>query len=88
VSPHRSAEVSDEEEEVGGRRGVELRFVTLEEEEEGEEAGPMSDIRALVLRYCHGYRRGCGLCVCAVVIVTAGKRTHIHQSIELISLIM
>ncbi|XP_072232204.1 transferrin receptor protein 2 isoform X2 [Leuresthes tenuis] len=68
VSLPRSAEVSDEEEEVGGRQGVELRFVTLEEE---QEAGPMCDIRALVLRYCHGYRRGCGLCVCAVVMVTA-----------------
>ncbi|KAM4536229.1 transferrin receptor protein 2 [Odontesthes bonariensis] len=62
-----SAEVSDEDEEVGGRQGVELRFVTLEE----EEAGPMCDIRALVLRHCHGYRRGCGLCACGVMVVAA-----------------
>lgn len=54
---------------------VEPKFVTLEHDE-GE--GPICDIRALMLRRCHGSRRGYMLlCVCGVIMFTAGKNTHI-----------
>lgn len=65
-------------EEVGGAQRVELRFVTSEAEE--VEAGPGSDITALVLPYRHGYRRaGVFLCVCGVVIFMTGTHTHTHK---------
>ncbi|XP_028254650.1 transferrin receptor protein 2 [Parambassis ranga] len=66
VSLHRSVDMSDDEEEGGGAQGMELRFVTSE-----EEVGPFSDITALMLRYRHGYCRACMLlCVCGVVLFT------------------
>ncbi|XP_023287184.1 transferrin receptor protein 2 [Seriola lalandi dorsalis] len=69
VSLHRSVSVS-EDEEMGGAPRVEMRFMTSEAEEEME-AGPSSDITALVLRRHRGYRRaGALLCVCGVVIFT------------------
>ncbi|XP_022621433.1 transferrin receptor protein 2 [Seriola dumerili] len=69
VSLHRSVGVS-EDEEMGGALRMEMRFVTSEAEEEME-AGPSSDITALVLRRYRGYRRaGALLCVCGVVIFT------------------
>ncbi|XP_041840704.1 transferrin receptor protein 2 isoform X2 [Melanotaenia boesemani] len=68
VSLHRSVDISDEEEEVGGSQMEELRFVPLEDD---GEAGPMCDIRALVGRYHHGYRRGCMLCLCGVAMFAA-----------------
>ncbi|XP_076581658.1 transferrin receptor protein 2 [Chaetodon auriga] len=59
-----------EDEEVGGAQRVEMRFVTSEAEEEVE-AGPNSDITALVRRHRHGYRKvSMFLCVCGVVIFT------------------
>ncbi|XP_073331956.1 transferrin receptor protein 2 isoform X3 [Pagrus major] len=77
-----------EDEEVGGAQRVEMRFVTSEAEEEAE-AGPSSDITALVLRHHHGYRRaGVLLCVCGVVVFTTafllayavfGGRYHCSQ---------
>ncbi|KAM9414380.1 transferrin receptor protein 2 [Pholidichthys leucotaenia] len=64
-----SASDVDDGEEVGGAQGVELRFVTSEDE---EEAGPFSDITALVQRYRRGYRRGCMKpCVGGVLVFTA-----------------
>ncbi|KAK9525205.1 hypothetical protein VZT92_017527 [Zoarces viviparus] len=57
-----------EDEEVGGAPRVEMSFVTSEEE---EEAGPSSDITALVRRYRHGYQKaGLFLCVCVVIVFT------------------
>lgn len=75
-------------EEVAGAQRMELRFVTSEaEEEEDVEAGPGSDITALVLSYRHGYRRaGVFLCVCGVVIFMTG--THTHTNLSVINLIM
>ncbi len=68
----------EENEEVGGPQRVEMRFVTSEGEEEVE-AGPSSDITALVLRNRHGYQRaGVFLCVCGVIIFTSGMYTHTH----------
>ncbi|KAM6894420.1 transferrin receptor protein 2 isoform 1-T4 [Lycodopsis pacificus] len=56
-----------EDEEVGGAPRVEVSFVTSEE----EEAGPSSDITALVRRYRHGYQKaGLFLCVCVVIVFT------------------
>ena len=53
---------------------MEMRFVGAE-----EEAGPSSDITALVLRHRHGYwRAGVLLCVCGMVVFTAGAHTHTH----------
>ncbi|XP_036967033.1 transferrin receptor protein 2 isoform X1 [Acanthopagrus latus] len=73
-----------EDEEVGGAQRVEMRFVGAE-----EEAGPSSDITALVLRHRHGYwRAGVLLCVCGMVVFTAafllayavfGGRYHCSQ---------
>ncbi|XP_038587516.1 transferrin receptor protein 2 isoform X1 [Micropterus salmoides] len=64
-----SSSVGVAEDEVGGAPRVEMRFVTEAEEE--VEAGPSSDITALVLRHRHGYRRaGVFLGVCGVVIFT------------------
>lgn len=61
---------------MGGAR-VELKFVTSESEEEVE-AGPSSDLTALLLRYRHGYwRAGALLCVCGVVIFVSGTNTHL-----------
>ncbi|XP_070849156.1 transferrin receptor protein 2 [Chaetodon trifascialis] len=60
-----------EDEEVGGAQRVEMRFVTSEAEEEVE-AGPNSDITALVWRHRHGYRKvSMFLCVCVIVFTTA-----------------
>ncbi|XP_041821343.1 transferrin receptor protein 2 [Chelmon rostratus] len=59
-----------EDGEVGGAQRVEMRFVTSEAEEEVE-AGPSSDITALLLWHHHGYRRvGMFLCVYGVIIFT------------------
>lgn len=71
VSLHCS--VADDEEE-GDDQAV--KFVTSEAEEEVE-AGPSSDITALLLRYRHGYRRAIMLlCVCGAVIFTIGTHTQ------------
>uniref|UniRef100_A0AAQ6ANS3 PA domain-containing protein n=1 Tax=Amphiprion ocellaris TaxID=80972 RepID=A0AAQ6ANS3_AMPOC len=59
-----------DDDEMGGAQGVELRLVTSEEDE--TEAGPISDVTALVLRHRHGYRRaGMLLCACGVIVFTA-----------------
>uniref|UniRef100_A0A3Q1F6Y2 Transferrin receptor 2 n=1 Tax=Acanthochromis polyacanthus TaxID=80966 RepID=A0A3Q1F6Y2_9TELE len=64
-----SHSLSDDD-EMGGAQGVELRLVTTEEDE--TEAGPISDVTALVLRHRHGYRRaGVLLCACGVIVFTA-----------------
>ncbi|XP_037618873.1 transferrin receptor protein 2 isoform X1 [Sebastes umbrosus] len=53
-----------EDDEAGGAQRVEMRFVTSD-----EEAGPSTDITALVQRYRHGYRgAGVFLCLCGVVV--------------------
>ncbi|KAF7214610.1 transferrin receptor protein 2 [Nothobranchius furzeri] len=66
VSIHR---VSDEEEEVCGAQDVELKFVTLENEE-GEE--PICNLNTLGKSYCHSNRKGCMLLsICGVVIFAA-----------------
>uniref|UniRef100_UPI0037E81DEE transferrin receptor protein 2 n=1 Tax=Semicossyphus pulcher TaxID=241346 RepID=UPI0037E81DEE len=66
VSLQRSVGVAYDE-EVGGAPRVEMRFVTSEE----GEAGPSSDITALVLGYRHGYRKACVLlCVSGIVVFT------------------
>uniref|UniRef100_A0A3Q1C7I6 Transferrin receptor 2 n=1 Tax=Amphiprion ocellaris TaxID=80972 RepID=A0A3Q1C7I6_AMPOC len=70
---------------MGGAQGVELRLVTSEEDE--TEAGPISDVTALVLRHRHGYRRaGMLLCACGVIVFTAGNH-HLIVLIELFDLV-
>uniref|UniRef100_A0A669CXM6 Transferrin receptor 2 n=1 Tax=Oreochromis niloticus TaxID=8128 RepID=A0A669CXM6_ORENI len=69
MSVHHSVSDDDEEEEVGGAQRAELRLAISEDE---EEAGPFSDLTALVMRYRHGYRRCCVLlCVGGVIVFTA-----------------
>ncbi|XP_008303388.1 transferrin receptor protein 2 [Stegastes partitus] len=59
-----------DDDEGGGAQGVELRLVTSEDDE--AEAGPISDVTALVLRHRHGYRRaGVLLCACGAIVFTA-----------------
>lgn len=66
----------DEEEEVGKEQEVELKFVTLEHDEGAE---PICNFRALVVRCCHGNRRGYMLLfVYGFIMFTTGKT---HQSV-------
>lgn len=75
MSVHHSVSDDNEEEEVGGAQRAELRLAISEDE---EEAGPFSDLTALVMRYRHGDRRCCVLlCVGGVIVFTAGKQMPI-----------
>ncbi|KAM9836769.1 transferrin receptor protein 2 [Aulostomus maculatus] len=65
LSLHHSVGVAGHDDEVSGVQREEMTLMTSEE----EEAGPSSDITALLLRYRHSYQRaGVLRCLCVIVV--------------------